>query len=331
MSDTRLRINPNATFQFIDANTVRGRARDVCEFDVQVYNVIQCFAEARTLAEVYAELDTDSSLEDFAATFRQLVDAGLLHAEGNSGGADERLRTLWNRTVFEQESTLQELASTMQAGTPVVIREPFAPDFADRIHAELEAHSPWPPHERAMGFFHYRHHNIYESDYNPPALHTCRELFSAPLFRSLVARLAADRTDGPTDVTASYYCAGDYSLPHEDQVGRRSVAFIWYLTRAWRPEWGGHFYWCPTGTYVKPSFNTLLMFRVSRTSSHFVCPVAPQVQSKRLAVGGWWTRAASASEPEPVAQPRQSSRSPDEELFQSAHPPRRLAEGVWSL
>jgi Rps23 Pro-64 3,4-dihydroxylase Tpa1-like proline 4-hydroxylase len=69
----------------------------------------------------------------------------------------------------------------------------------------------------------------------------------------------------------------------------RQVAFIWHLTRDWRPGWGGELYWIPSDRYLAPGFNTLFLFTVGPDTRHFVTAVAPQATGKRLAVNGWWT------------------------------------------
>lgn len=336
MKETRLRIHPDATFQFVDAETVRGRALHAFEFDVQLFDVLQSFAEPHTLAEVHADLDTDMSLADFSELCQQFITAGILHSDAPvatdaaSAAMDEQVSRMWNSAVFDHEPTMKALADCVQEGVPVVIRSPFARDFADQVHAELAERAHWTPYERATGFFHYRHHNIYQNDDNPPALVRCRELFNAPRFRALAGRLAGCETDGTARVAASYYQPGDYSLPHEDHVGQRAIAFIWYLTRDWRPEWGGHFYWCRTGTYIRPSFNTMVAFRVTRTSSHFVCPVSAQARGKRLAVSGWWTHAADESaQSSGLADPTPTPEG--EILIRGTGDLRELAEGVWAL
>src|SRR5206468_8983413 len=68
---------------------------------------------------------------------------------------------------------------------------------------------------------------------------------------------------------------GDHLLPHDDRLrtgenDSRQLAFVWHLTKNWRPTWGGDFYWCPEDRYFTPVFNTLMLFTVGsedRTST----------------------------------------------------------------
>jgi hypothetical protein len=52
---------------------------------------------------------------------------------------------------------------------------------------------------------------------------------------------------------------------------------------------------------VTPEFNSLVLFRVSRASLHFVTPVAPHAEGGRLSVSGWWHRPVAAPDNRPVA------------------------------
>ena len=101
------------------------------------------------------------------------------------------------------------------------------------------------------------------------------------------------------------YLPGDHSLPHRDFGGNRSVAFVWHLTRQWQSEWGGHLYWCPSGTSIAPLFNCLILFNVAASSLHLVTAVSPYARGKRLAVSGWWTSLAQLDDdvPSPEGEP----------------------------
>lgn len=75
------------------------------------------------------------------------------------------------------------------------------------------------------------------------------------------------------------------------RIGQRTVAYIWHLSKDWKPEWGGGLYWAqdPHAVATYPaSFNTLVLFSVSTKSSHFVTTVSPHATSQRLTFNGWW-------------------------------------------
>src|SRR6185437_6139487 len=197
---------------------------------------------------------------------------------------------------------LGRVGAEVAKGRAVVIPDAFDRALADRMADALEATTRWLPHERySDAFFHFRHHNLYERADFPRELDEFRSVMDGAATKDLVGRATRIDCSGPLTLGASLYLPGDYSLPHTDGVGTRSLAYVWYLTREWSPSWGGHFVWCPTGAIVSPTFNSLVLFRVSESSLHFVAPVAPTARGRRLAVNGWWH---SADPPSHAAGPR---------------------------
>lgn len=93
----------------------------------------------------------------------------------------------------------------------------------------------------------------------------------------------------------SRFFPGDYTMPHSDYADERAVAYVWHLTWDWHPSWGGAFYW-PFEVdghhgYHHPSYNTLMLFSVTRQSQHLVTLVTDRAQDpeyKRLAWNGWY-------------------------------------------
>ena len=117
-----------------------------------------------------------------------------------------------------------------------------------------------------------------------------------------MTRLSGRLCLGPAEVSASWYIAGDHSLPHNDAVTSgghfiRQVAYVWHLAKDWRSEWGGALYWCSKASYLPAAFNTLYLFNVGPESTHFVTHVSPYAQGKRLAINGWWTGTAATGDP----------------------------------
>jgi Rps23 Pro-64 3,4-dihydroxylase Tpa1-like proline 4-hydroxylase len=211
------------------------------------------------------------------------------------------------------EPTISALRQQLAAGRLVVIRDAFVASFAERIYGALDACTAWRMYERYdRQHFHYRHHNLYEKSDYPSDLRLCDRIFESTATKALAHRLSGRVCIGPTLLTASWYLPGDHQLPHTDvgnhtfafrdasdatidpkrPVNReyhRQVAFVWYLTKRWQPEWGGAFFWCPRSIYLSPVFNTLVLFNVNPDTYHFVTEVSPYAQGKRLAVNGWWT------------------------------------------
>lgn len=120
-------------------------------------------------------------------------------------------------------------------------------------------------------------------------------IFNHPDTYAWIANLSGRATDGPHHGSPSYYRPGDYSLPHADCADDRTVAYVWHLSRRWRPEFGGALYWTAEAdndyAYNAASYNTLNLFSVTRYTQHFVTAVAPNLPSpeyKRLTWNGWW-------------------------------------------
>ena len=121
-------------------------------------------------------------------------------------------------------------------------------------------------------------------------------VFDHPDTLAWVVNLTGRVTNGrPHYGAPSRFFQGDFSMPHSDYAQERSVSYVWHLSRDWNPSWGGAFYWMGERenhhAYVHASYNTLVLFSVTRLSQHMVTMVtsrAPEPQYKRLAWNGWW-------------------------------------------
>lgn len=91
---------------------------------------------------------------------------------------------------------------------------------------------------------------------------------------------------------ASWYAPGDFLSPHSDK-NNGDLAFVWNLTKDWRPQYGGNLHflekdWTKIDRVVQPGFNQLVIFEVGAEGiGHLVSHVAPGVTKKRLAFSGW--------------------------------------------
>jgi Rps23 Pro-64 3,4-dihydroxylase Tpa1-like proline 4-hydroxylase len=94
-----------------------------------------------------------------------------------------------------------------------------------------------------------------------------------------------------TDGHATSYGPGDFLTGHDDDVpGKdRLAAYVFGVTPAWRPEWGGLLlFHGPDDSTVSgnvPRFNTLDLFSVPQR--HSVSIVTPSATRRRYAVTGW--------------------------------------------
>lgn len=90
---------------------------------------------------------------------------------------------------------------------------------------------------------------------------------------------------------ATMYTRGSFLMAHDDHVDAedRRLAYVFNLTRQWRPDWGGLLHFtapdgCVLDTFY-PHFNSLSLFAVPQT--HFVSYVPPFAQAERTAITGW--------------------------------------------
>lgn len=97
---------------------------------------------------------------------------------------------------------------------------------------------------------------------------------------------------GKIDMFGSLYESCDYLLCHDDLIGERRIAFIYYLSDFADVEGGALImYDCVDGDVgeevkrISPAFNSILMFEVSEKSFHSVEEV---IKGERWAIGGWW-------------------------------------------
>jgi len=196
--------------------------------------------------------------------------------------------------VFRETGSLARIGDALRAGRLVVIQNAAQVAFAERMYECLDRIEDWPVQEGYSDHFHFHHHNLYDRKQFPEELARCESIFSSRRTTELIQRLSGRDCSGETIFFGSLYAPGDHSLPHTDAYSNqgpvsRQVTFIWYLARNWSAKWGGEFFWCSGNQYITPTFNSLLMFLVTKESYHFVTQVTPFAQAKRLAITGWWT------------------------------------------
>lgn len=133
-------------------------------------------------------------------------------------------------------------------------------------------------------------------------------VFDHPDTLEWVANLTGRRTYGsPHYASPSRFYTGDYTMPHSDYSQERAVSYVWHLSHDWNPAWGGAFYLNTEKenrhAYVHASYNTLVLFSVTRYSQHMVTVVTdelPEPDFKRLAWNGWWLDTTKYDYTDPV-------------------------------
>ncbi len=211
---------------------------------------------------------------------------------------------VFNPETLGDPAVLEGVAGALARGRAVVVADALRPELAEEACASLTASTAW----REESYFHpdrpyfqFHRWTITWALAMPGILRDVARSLGAPEAKAFMQALSGVDCSGSFVLGAASNRAGDYSLPHNDDGGLRSLTYIWYVSKGWRPDWGGHLMWGPTGAMVTPAFNSLVLFRVNRASLHFVTPVAPHAQGGRLSVAGWWHRAATLPEGRPAA------------------------------
>ncbi|MCB9718534.1 MAG: 2OG-Fe(II) oxygenase [Myxococcales bacterium] len=267
---------------------------------VELASFLLHLGSPRSARQIHAASGARTLLADLTRLLDRLCAEGILvKDEEGPTASGPSLASALRRDVFGDAATVTRVGEHLRAGRLVVIRDALPRELAERVHHELDASGAWGISEGRAPYFGYRQHKIRETSEHPGSVREVAALFGSEQTKAFIAELSGQSCAGEVVTVPSWFQAGDYILPHEDcGDGRRTVAYVWHLTRAWNESWGGDFVWCPTGTLVRPAFNQLVMFTVGydehHNSLHAVSVVGAHAQGKRLAVNGWWHR------PEPL-------------------------------
>jgi Rps23 Pro-64 3,4-dihydroxylase Tpa1-like proline 4-hydroxylase len=213
--------------------------------------------------------------------------------------AESSILEYLNPTLLKDDETLANVRKSLLDGQLVVIRDAFIPEFAEYVWKQVDMEDlnwvPTPPVSTTHlvpGNVSHKHRLANKKDY-PTELLDVLDMFRHPMTTSFMETISGRTCSGPMSLVAtSLYKPGDYSSPHSDFKGTRSVSFLWNLSKDWDPSWGGAFYWGASKTvdngYHYPTFNTLLLFLPTPSSVHAVTPVTGNAKGKRLVLGGWY-------------------------------------------
>jgi hypothetical protein len=250
----------------------------------------------------FLSLNADVSMDELAGIVAEYARYGLLVREEPRVSVPG-LRDLLDANVLATARSIEQLSAYLREGRAVVIPDALPDELAQRVYGELSQSTHWKIVESCHDFFHHRNSILSSSRPRMPAFEECAAIFEDVSTRRFINDMSGHDCTGQATTAASWYRPGEYALPHNDIIGLegRSVAYIWYLTKEWRQDWGGALYWCPSGQYILPTFNTLVIFNVTPSNMHMVCPVAPGATSKRLTVNGFWHRGDGGEALPPIA------------------------------
>jgi hypothetical protein len=304
-------INPRmiSSIKSPDSMAILGLG-DPFELPLGFFQVVMAFAEPKTAAQAFEALDVDVDADEFARIVGDFVQRGLLTPyRSDDDGCG--LQQLLDPRVFGDAARVEQIGGWMRQGRAVVVPDALPADFAEEVHRDLCLSTHWTVREGSQDFFGYRSSTLSYLQDRSPALARCSRLFKSKETRRFIAGLSGQDCGGRASADAAWYRPGDYALPHNDMQANepRSVAYIWYLVKDWQREWGGALFWGPTGQSISPRFNLLVMFNVTPSNVHFVCPVSPSATAKRLTITGFWhharPRAPSPSvAPDAIVSPR---------------------------
>jgi hypothetical protein len=297
--DVIYRVTPGivSSIQTGDSVALLGTVAPV-ELSLSLFQVLMAFAEKTTARQVFHTLNVDIGIDEFARIIKEFLDRGLLRSDLPIEDGPNLQQFLEHR-LFGSPMLTDKLCRAMRQGRAIVIPDALPADLAERVHHELDLSNRWTVVEGGHDFFHYRTSGIEHIETYGGAFAECGRLFCSSATRRFIGELSGQDCTGDANAAAAWYRPGEYALPHNDSDVdiSRSVAYIWYLTKDWRPEWGGALFWCPTGQYISPRFNVLVMFNVKPSNMHLVCPVALTATAKRLTINGFWRDAKRRSSP----------------------------------
>jgi hypothetical protein len=320
--DTLYSLNPRivSSIRSPESMVVFGTGASL-ELPLDLFRVLMTFAEKTTTRQAFESLEVDIDIDEFAKIIRDFFDRGLLRHE-QLVDDEHGLPQLLNPRIASDPALVDKIGSYLRQGRAIVIPDALPADLAERVYSDLDRATSWNLVEGGHDFFHYRNCVIEGLEDRTPALTECCRLFRSTATRRFIGELSGEDCAGKAGVAAAWYRPGEYALPHDDSAADapRSVAYIWYLTKSWRQDWGGALFWCPTGQYVSPGFNVLTIFKAVPSNIHFVCPVAPAATAKRLTINGFWHRAVErgtslpAISPDAVVSPRVHMQQPGDDV-----------------
>jgi Rps23 Pro-64 3,4-dihydroxylase Tpa1-like proline 4-hydroxylase len=123
-------------------------------------------------------------------------------------------------------------------------------------------------------------------------IHEFFEFLQSPQMMDLVRTVIGDQTPVMVDAQATQFGPGNFLSYHNDLMPKanRRCAYVFNITRNWRPDWGGYLQFFDErgngSDAFMPNFNALNLFRVPQP--HAVTYVPPFARGVRQAVSGWY-------------------------------------------
>jgi SM-20-related protein len=226
------------------------------------------------------------------------LDPNLLHTEY------ARKNRIQIRNVLDEpvaESVLQSLdrdipwqMAFMEQGRPCVFSREKRASMSDEQWADIQRKITM---YGAHGFqFCYGHYSVtdrnMESCPDDAYVNKFRDFLRSDSFLDFARTVTGLQEVSRIEILAARYTGGDFLMMHDDtQKPERRAAFVFNLSKAWHPNWGGltHFLerdGTVSATFV-PTYNSLTIFTVPVL--HLVSYVMPFAPRPRYSITGWLT------------------------------------------
>jgi Rps23 Pro-64 3,4-dihydroxylase Tpa1-like proline 4-hydroxylase len=116
--------------------------------------------------------------------------------------------------------------------------------------------------------------------------------FNKPGFKRLFEKVSGLSVEPKTCTFHSFVMRpGDCLGWHDDTFGNYRLAFVFYLTQGWKPEFGGALHMLDPRrklTKVEAEYNSLVIFEVNPKTNHRIAPIEPAAGDRvRATISGW--------------------------------------------
>src|ERR1700733_11059038 len=161
--DSMYELRSDVGFRVLGADTVEAVVPDrgKCILPFGAFTLLIEFKVPSTARDVHSRKGVAMALEEFVAALTELETLGILRKiERSAADAGLSLRSMLRQDIFADEGAVTDISAALRGGRLVVVPDALPAEFADRVHASLDASVAWKPFEGYGPTFHYRHPNI---------------------------------------------------------------------------------------------------------------------------------------------------------------------------